>query len=160
MAEINRSLITSKGVIATQLNRIEMELATTDADFEQARLVLSDTLNLTRDCHTVYLRVNDSTRRLFNQPFFAKIYIDEDDETRERTIRVDYNEPFDNLFSRLVLARVHHDWEQRNRLSGCCRGWYRGRSQAHRRGVGFSYEHFGGADGIRTRDLLVANQAL
>ena len=97
--------------IATQLNRIEVELQTADADFEQARLVLSDTLDLTRDCHTAYLQANDSTRRLFNQAFFAKIYIDEDDETRERTIRVDYNEPFDDLLSRLVPARVHHELE-------------------------------------------------
>ena len=33
------------------------------------------------------------------------------DMTRERTIRVDYNEPFDNLLSRLVPARVHRELE-------------------------------------------------
>ena len=59
-----------------------------------------------------YLAASDDTRRLFNQAFFAKIYIDEDDETRERAVRVDYNEPFDNLLSRLVPARVHHDLAQ------------------------------------------------
>ncbi len=41
----------------------------------------------------------------------VSIYIDEDDETRERTVRVDYNEPLDNLLSRLVPAWVHHDLE-------------------------------------------------
>ena len=57
---------------------------------------------------TAYLEANDSTRRLFSLAFFARIYIDEDDETREQTVRVDYNEPFDHLLSRLVPARVHH----------------------------------------------------
>ena len=94
--------------IAVQLTRIEAQLASLDANFEQARSVLADTLDLTRDCHTAYLEANDNTRRLFNQAFFAKIYIDEDDETRERTVRVDYNEPFDGLLSRLIPARIHH----------------------------------------------------
>ena len=97
--------------IAGQLTRIEAQLANLDANFEQARAVLADTLDLTRDCHSAYLEANDSTRRLFSQAFFAKIYIDEDDETRERSVRVDYNEPFDSLLSRLVPARVHHDLE-------------------------------------------------
>ena len=51
------------------------------------------------------------TRLLFNQAFFAKIHIDEDDETRERSVRVDYNEPFYHLLSGLVPDRVHHDLE-------------------------------------------------
>lgn len=45
----------------------------------------------------------------FNQAFFTRIYIDEDDETRECSIRVDYNQPLDGLLSRLIPARVHHD---------------------------------------------------
>ena len=94
--------------IAGQLTRIETQLASLDANFEQARAVLADTLDLTRDCHSAYLEANDSTRRRFNQAFFAKIYIDEDDETRERSVRVDYNEPFDSLLSRLIPASVHH----------------------------------------------------
>ncbi len=94
--------------IAVQLTHIEAQLASLDANFEQARSVLADTLDLTRDCHTAYLEANDNTRRLFNQAFFAKIYIDEDDETRERTVRVDYNEPFDGLLSRLIPAKIYH----------------------------------------------------
>ncbi len=99
--------------IATQLSRIHEQLTAVDADFEKARATLADTLDLTRDCYSAYLQANDNTRRLFNQAFFAKIYIDEDDETRERSVRVDYNEPFDHLLSRLVPARVHHELEAR-----------------------------------------------
>jgi hypothetical protein len=60
------------------------------------------------------LEANENTRRLFNQAFFSKIYIDEDDETRERTVRVDYNQPFDDLLNRLVPARVHHSLQSTN----------------------------------------------
>ncbi len=97
--------------ITGQLTRTTDQLASLDANFEEARAVLADTLDLTRDCHTAYLEADNSTRRLFNQAFFAKIYIDEDDETREQTVRVDYNEPFDHLLSRLIPARVHHELE-------------------------------------------------
>ncbi len=95
--------------IAGRLTRISDQLTNLDANFEQARAVLADTLDLTRDCHGAYMEANDGTRRLFNQAFFAKIYIDEDDETREQSVRIDYNEPFDSLLSRLVTARVHHE---------------------------------------------------
>ena len=105
--------------ITGQLTRIEDQLASLDANFEQARAVLADTLDLTRDCHTAYLEADNSTRRLFNQAFFAKIYIDENDETRDQNVRVDYNEPFDHLLSCLVPARMHHEFEaKKNRPSG------------------------------------------
>jgi len=97
---------------------IQEGLSAADANYEQARATLADTLDLIRDCHAAYLEANDQTRRLFNQAFFAKIYIDEDDKTRERTVRVDYNEPFDDLLSRLVPARVHHDLAQEETAHG------------------------------------------
>jgi site-specific DNA recombinase len=104
--------------IAGQLMRIQEGLSEADATYEQARTTLADTLDLTRDCHAAYLGASDDTRRLFNQAFFAKIYIDEDDERRERAVRVDYNEPFDNLLSRLVPARVHHELAQEETAHG------------------------------------------
>ena len=124
--------------IAGQLGRIQEATAAAGANFEEARVLLADTLDLTRDCHAAYREANDSTRRLFNQAFFTKIYIDEDDETRERTVRVDYNQPFDDLLSRLVPAHIHHGLDGNTTayrdtpLSGnpgdtaCCRtGWMR-----------------------------------
>ena len=104
-------LKTEQDRISGQLMRIQEGLSEADANYEQARATLADTLDLTRDCHAAYLAASDETSRLFNQAFFAKIYVDEDDETRERTVRVDYNEPFDNLVSRLVTTWVHHDIE-------------------------------------------------
>ncbi len=58
--------------IAVQLTHIEAQLASLDANFEQARSVLADTLDLTRDCHTAYLEANDNTRRLFNQALWPR----------------------------------------------------------------------------------------
>ena len=111
-------LKTEQDRIAGQLMRIQEGRAEADANYEQARATLADTLDLTRDCHAAYLTATDDIRRLFNQAFFTKIYIDEDEETRERTVRVDYNEPFDNLLSRLVPARVHHDLAQEETAPG------------------------------------------
>ncbi|WP_298209095.1 recombinase family protein [Ferrimicrobium sp.] len=100
--------------IASQLMKISDQLSGLDANFERARSVLADTLDLSRDCFTAYLQADDSTRRLFNQAFFARIYVDEDDETREQTIRVDYNEPFDSLLSRLIPTELYDRLNRNN----------------------------------------------
>ncbi len=71
-----------------------------------------DGVNCTRQpspLGTPYLQANDATRRLFNQAFFTKIYIDEDDDSRQRTVRVDCKQPFGDLLNPLVPAHVHHD---------------------------------------------------
>jgi site-specific DNA recombinase len=102
-------LKTEQDRIARQLSRIQEHLAAADSSYEEARAVLAEALDLTRDCHAAYLEANEPTRRLFNQAFFTKIYIDEDEPNRQRSVRVDYNQPFDNLLARLVPAHVHHD---------------------------------------------------
>ncbi len=108
-------LKTEQDRIASQLTRIQQSLEEANANYEQARATLAETLDLTRDCYTAYLNANESTRRLFNQAFFSRIYIDEDDETRERTVRVDYNQPFDDLLTRIVPAGVHHQLQAERR---------------------------------------------
>ena len=102
-------LKTEQDRIASQLANIDQQLGAASDSYEQARQTLADCLDLTRDCHAAYLQATDPTRRLFNQAFFTRIYIDEDDGTRERSVRVDYNPPFGDLLARLVPARVHHD---------------------------------------------------
>lgn len=71
-------LRTGQTLFASRLQRLQEQLKAASADFEQARSVLTDTLDLTRDCHGAHLQANDHTRRLFNQAFLAKIYIEED----------------------------------------------------------------------------------
>ena len=101
--------------IASQLSRIEHQLSAADANFQEARQLLADTLDLTRDCHAAYMEADDNMRRLFKQAFFSKIYIDEDEAIHERSVKVDYNQPFDDLLSRLVPAHVHRSLEANNR---------------------------------------------
>ena len=105
-------LKTEQDRIAIQLAGIDQQLTGADQNYEQARQTLADCLDLTRDCHTAYLQATDPTRRLFNQAFFTKIYIDEDNDTRQRTVRVDYNQPFGELLSRLVPAHLHHQMQE------------------------------------------------
>ncbi len=107
-------LKTEQDRIAAQLASIDQQLTGADENYEQARQTLADCLDLTRDCYSAYLQATNPTRRLFNQAFFTKIYIDEDEDTRERTVRVDYNQPFDDLLARLITARVHHDLQKQD----------------------------------------------
>jgi site-specific DNA recombinase len=105
-------LKTEQQRITAQLTRLNDHIGVIDADYDQARSALGDILDLARDCHSAYLQADDKTRRLFNQAFFAKIYIDEDDGTRERRVRVDYNQPFDDLLARQIPAHLHHEIEK------------------------------------------------
>ncbi len=95
-------LKTEQERIAHQLTRVETRLQGAEQSYDDARVMLGDCLDLARDCHAAYLEADDNTRRLFNQAFFSKIYIDEDE-----TVRLDYNPPFDLLLARLVPAANH-----------------------------------------------------
>ncbi len=95
-------LKTEQDRIASQLLNVEQRLDAANTTYEAARARLADCLDLARDCHAAYLQADDNTRRLFNQAFFHKIYIDEDD-----TVRFDYNPPYDQLLARLVPATQH-----------------------------------------------------
>jgi site-specific DNA recombinase len=70
-------LKTEQDRIASQLTRIQGQLDTAASDFDRAKQLLAETLDLARDCDAAYLEADDPTRRLFNQAFFTKIYIDE-----------------------------------------------------------------------------------
>ncbi len=106
-------LKTEQQRITRHLDLVEAQIVTTDGNYETARATLAACLDLTRDCHAAYLEANDHTRRLFNQAFFSKIYIDEDDSAGEASVRVDYNQPFDELLTRLVPATVHLELQNR-----------------------------------------------
>ncbi len=86
--------------ITSRLASVERQVADVEANYDTARTALAEVLDLLRNCHAAYLEANGDVRRLFNQAFFTKIVIEEDDETRERTIHTDLNEPFDALLTR------------------------------------------------------------
>lgn len=93
--------------ISNQLQRVEEQLMRSRTTYEQARSKLAEVLDLARDCHAAYMKAPEHIRRLFNLAFFSRIYVDEDDATHELSVRVLYNEPYDELLCRLIPAGVH-----------------------------------------------------
>ena len=53
------------------------------------------------NCADIYARCDDTNRRLCNQAFFTKVYIDEDNE-----LRVEHNRPFEMLLDPQVNANA------------------------------------------------------
>lgn len=70
-------------------------------DYADARAHLDDALGLLDNCADIYSRCHDTNRRLCNQSFFTKVYIDEDNE-----LRVEHNHPFEMLLDPQVNANA------------------------------------------------------
>ena len=70
-------------------------------EYVDARAHLEDALNLLENCAEIYRRCDDTNRRLCNQAFFTKIYIDEDN-----TLRTDNARPYEMLLDREVNANA------------------------------------------------------
>jgi hypothetical protein len=58
-----------------------------DTTYEEARTHLQECLALAGDCQTVYACGSDTTRRMANQAFAARIYLDADDMIRTEPTR-------------------------------------------------------------------------
>ena len=61
----------------------------------------ADALGLLANCADIYTRCEDTNRRLCNQAFFTKVFIDEDNE-----LRVEHNRPFEILLDPQVNANA------------------------------------------------------
>ena len=66
-----------------------------------ARAHLDDALNLLANCSEIYAHCDNANRRLYNQAFFTKIYIDEGDQ-----LRVENNRPFEILLDPQINANA------------------------------------------------------
>lgn len=66
-------------------------------EYAVARNNLDDSLHLLEHAADIYARCEDANRRLCNQAFFTKSYIEEEGE-----VRADYARPFDALANREV----------------------------------------------------------
>jgi site-specific DNA recombinase len=75
--------------IADELEHVGSRIEIFHADYAEARAELEDSLNLLGDAAAIYQRGDDETRRLCNQAFFTKLYLDEDN-----TVRADLARPF------------------------------------------------------------------
>ena len=66
--------------LAHQLDLVTARLDALDTIYEEARTHLHECLALAGDCHSVYACGSDTTRRMANQAFFTRIYLDADDQ--------------------------------------------------------------------------------
>lgn len=70
-------------------------------DYADPRAHLDDAPGLLATCADLYRRCDDTNRRLCNQAFFTKVFIDEDNE-----LRVEHNRPFEMLLDPQVNANA------------------------------------------------------
>lgn len=92
--------------ILGELDSVNRRIDAHHGDYADARTHLDDALNLLTDCADIYQRCDDANRRLCNQAFFTKVYIDEDDQ-----LRVENNRPFEMLLDPEVIASALN-WSQ------------------------------------------------
>ncbi len=92
--------------ILGELDGVNRRIDAHQGDYADARAHLNDALNLLTDCADIYQRCDDTNRRLCNQAFFTKVYIDEDDQ-----LRVENNRPFEMLLDPEVNANALN-WTQ------------------------------------------------
>lgn len=85
--------------ISAGLETIKNRIDAHHDEYASARNNLDDSLNLLEHAADIYARCDDANRRLCNQAFFTKIYIED-----EGKVRVEYARPFDALTDREVQA--------------------------------------------------------
>ncbi|MCH6471233.1 recombinase family protein [Sinomonas terrae] len=85
--------------IAGELGLVNRRLEAHHGEYSEARAHLDDALNLLEHCADIYSRCDDTNRRLCNQAFFTKIYLEEDDK-----LRVDSAGPFEMLLDPVINA--------------------------------------------------------
>ncbi|WP_285116906.1 recombinase family protein [Propionibacterium freudenreichii] len=87
--------------IVAELDQVTRRIDAHFGDYADARAHLDDALGLLANCADIYTRCDDTNRRLCNQAFFTKVYIDEDNE-----LRVEHNRPFEMLLDPQVNANA------------------------------------------------------
>lgn len=82
------------------LQHIRSRLESMHKDYSDAKQHLEDCLRLLGNCHDMYRNCDDQNRRLCNQAFFKRIYIDADGE-----MQVDLAQPFTLLTSPSIRSK-------------------------------------------------------
>ncbi len=78
--------------IADQIGDIQHRIEAHHDEYASARANLDDSLGLLANIVSIYQRADDANRRLCNQAFFHRIFIQEDGD-----VRVEYERPFGSL---------------------------------------------------------------
>lgn len=79
--------------IARRLAFLEAQIEAGDIEYGQAQAHIEDCLTLAGDCHAIYMSIDDSLRRIANQAFFDKLYVQTDDQIDGKP-----GEPFNIFF--------------------------------------------------------------
>ncbi len=85
--------------ISRALRKIGSQLAATSLEFEAVELNLQLALDLTVDCGAAYHDAPEHIKRMFNQAFFEKVLvIQEDASIGDIRVEAEFREPFGTLF--------------------------------------------------------------
>ena len=87
--------------LTSELHQVEQRLSTHHSEYSDARENLDDSLDLLENCAEIYRRCDDANRRLCNQAFFTRIFIDEDN-----TLTVENERPYEVLLDPEVSANA------------------------------------------------------
>jgi len=94
-------LKTEQHRLADQIEAINARIDAHHGNYANAKAELDDTLDLLADAASIYERGDDETRRLCNQAFFTKVYLDENDQ-----ISADTTWPFGILLDPAAQAQA------------------------------------------------------
>lgn len=78
-----RLLTSERDRIARRLAFLDAHITAGDIGYNQARAHLDDCLTLAGNCHDLYTSIDDSLRRIANQAFFDKLFVQPDSATIE-----------------------------------------------------------------------------
>lgn len=87
--------------LASELHQVEQRLTSHHSEYSEARENLDDSLDLLENCADIYRNCDDANRRLCNQAFFTRIFIDEDN-----TLHVENERPYEVLLDPEVSANA------------------------------------------------------
>ena len=98
--------------ISRALQKIGSQLAATSLEFETVERNLELALDLTVDCGAAYRDAPEHIKRMFNQAFFEKVLvIQDDDSTGDIRLEPEFREPFGTLLgSELKTAEAAFQW--------------------------------------------------
>ena len=137
--------------ISRALNKIATQLAATSLEFEAVERNLQLALDLTVDCGAAYCDAPDDIKRMFNQAFFAKVLVIQDDEGISGVrLEAELREPFDTLLGsdlKAAEAALRRAQEPRKAISGL-KGSLRGVAHGVHQVISFSNTLLVGAEGL------------
>lgn len=119
--------------ITRALQKIATQLAATSLEFEAVERNLQLALDLTVDCGAAYRDAPEHVKRMFNQAFFEKVLvIQEDDSISGVRLEAELREPFDTLLgsdlkaAEAAFQRAHEPRRAATVRKGSLRGAARG----------------------------------